>query len=404
MTEATVSVCSNHGESIGERVKRAVDLLGGISKFVHRGDRVLLKPNATGPAPFDKGVTTHPQVLEAVLQMVIEAGAGEIIIGDGTGSATLGTLKVFDACGYTYLRDKYPDKFSFMDLNRRPKVTLKVDKPYLLDQIDVIEDVLTCDVLINLPILKTHFITGVSICMKNLKGCIPPMQKRYMHEVGVNKSVADLNSLLTPTLNIVDGIIGSEGLGPKEGHPANLGVIAAGTDTVAVDSVCCQLMGFDAREIEHIALTHARGKGTIDLDRIEVLGDDPKEVGRPFAPAIPKIPDDSAARILNGGACSGCISCAVISQSRLIDSGLLDLLKKQGHSLTFAIGPNLDDSMEWGDAGDTFVIGNCARKMQGKGMFLSGCAPACLDINRQISARYGLDDSILETLIGDVDK
>ncbi len=404
MYNATVAVCKNNADSINARVRRAVALLGGIEKFIHKGDTVLIKPNATGPASFEKGVTTHPEVVEAVLQLAMEAQAGRILIGDGTGSATLGTLKVFASCGYLYLSEKYADAFTFVDLNTRPKVSLPVQEPYVLSRIDVIEDVLDCDVLINLPVLKTHFITEVSLCMKNLKGCIPPAQKRRMHEIGVNKSVADLNSLLTPTLNIVDGVIGSEGLGPKEGHPVGAGLIIAGADAVAVDAVCCDIMGFDAHKIEHIALTHARGKGVIDLDKIEVLGESLKEVHRPFAPAIPKIPSHQEARILNGGACSGCISCAVIAQSRLLDSGMLELLKKRGHTVTFAIGPKLCAEDDWGKAEDTFIIGNCARKMQSRGQFLSGCAPACLDINRAICAHYGLDDSALETLIGDVDK
>lgn len=252
-----VSICREQCDSIRDKVRCAVALLGGIAQFIRPGDTVLIKPNATGPAGADRGVTTHPEVVEATLELAIEAGAGRIIIGDGTGSATLGTRKVFESCGYSYLAEKYPEKFEFMDLNRQARVSVQVKEPYLLDHIDICQPVLDCDVLINLPVLKTHFITGVSVCMKNLKGCIPPAQKRYMHEVGVNKSVADLNAILTPTLNIVDGIIGSEGLGPKEGHPVGLGVILAGADPVAVDAVSCAVMGFDAGQIEHIRLAHA---------------------------------------------------------------------------------------------------------------------------------------------------
>lgn len=399
-----VAICKENRGTVREKVRYAVELLGGIEKFIRPGASVLIKPNATGPAPFDKGITTHPEVVEAALELAIEAGAGKILIGDGTGSATLGTLHVFDVCGYSYLSEKYAGKFEFVDLNRLPKVSVAVKEPYLLESIDVIRQVLECDVLINLPVLKTHFITGVSICMKNLKGCIPPQQKRYMHEVGVNKSVADLNSIITPSLNIVDGIIGSEGLGPKEGHPVGLGVILAGADAVAVDAVSCAVMGFDAQQIDHIRLTHERGKGTLNLAQIEVRGESIEDVRRPFAPAIPKIPDNCAARIINGGACSGCISCAVIAQSRLLDSGMLELLKRQGRQLTFAIGPKLSESDDWGLPEDTFIIGNCARRMRGHGTFLSGCAPACLDINRAICAHYELDPSLLETLIGDVNK
>lgn len=402
MTKTKVSITKEI--SVRQSVRRAVELLGGMQVYIKPGQSVLLKPNATGPASPDKGITTNPEVLEAVLELVIEAGAGRIVIGDGTGSATLGTRKVFSTCGYDYLEKKYPNKFEFMDLNRQPQKMIKVKEPYILEEIQVIGCVYEFDVVINLPVLKTHFITGVSLGLKNLKGCIPPAQKRNMHEVGVNKAVADMNTILFADLTIVDGTIGSEGLGPKEGHPVGLGVILAGTDGVAVDAVSCAVMGFCAKDIEHIRLVNEKGVGTIDIDQIEILGEKIESVKRTFAPAIPKIPEGKSASILNGNACSGCISCAVISQSRLVDSGLLDSLAAENKQITFVIGGKFSADQEWPDPSNTFIIGNCAQGLKKRGQYIPGCAPACLDINRFISKYYGLDETLLETIVGDVDK
>ena len=126
--EPVVSIVK--GIDIENQVRRAVDLLGGMSRFVKKGNRVLLKPNVTGPASYEKGITTNPAVLDAVLKMVTEAGASQINVGDGTGSAHLGTLKVFDMCGYSYLKEKY--KFDFIDLNKLQWHIAKVPKPYVM--------------------------------------------------------------------------------------------------------------------------------------------------------------------------------------------------------------------------------------------------------------------------------
>ena len=399
--EPVISIAK--GSDIEEQVHRAVDLLGGIKRFVKKGDRVLLKPNVTGPASYEKGITTNPAVLEAVLKMVTEAGASQIDIGDGTGSAHLGTLKVFDMCGYSYLKEKYD--FNFIDLNKMPWHIAKVPEPYIMDEIKIASCVYdNYDVTINLPVMKTHFITGVSLSMKNLKGCIPPAEKRHMHEVGVNKAVADLNTIITTDLIIMDGTVGSEGLGPKEGNPVNLGVVAAGTNAVSMDAVCCAIMGFTAHDIEHIRLVYERGMGEIELSKITVLGDSIESVQRDFAPAVPKLPEGDAATIINGGACSGCISCAVISLSRLVDSGVLDSLRKQGIKITYVIGSKSDQNQIWPNKENVFLLGNCAKKMSDKGTFLAGCAPAVLDINRPIARYYGIDPEILEPIVGQVGK
>ena len=399
--EPVVSIVK--GIDIENQVRRAVDLLGGMSRFVKKGNRVLLKPNVTGPASYEKGITTNPAVLDAVLKMVTEAGASQINVGDGTGSAHLGTLKVFDMCGYSYLKEKY--KFDFIDLNKLPWHIAKVPKPYVMDEIKIVNCVYDdYDVIINLPVMKTHFITGVSLSMKNLKGCIPPAEKRHMHEVGVNKAVADLNTIITADLIIMDGTVGSEGLGPKEGNPVNLGVIAAGTNAVSMDAVCCAIMGFDAHDIEHIRLVYERGMGEIELDKITILGDSIESVQRNFAPAIPKLPEGDMATIINGGACSGWISCAVISLSRLVDSGVLESLRERGIKITYAIGPKFDEGQVWPNKENVFLLGNCAKKMSDKGTFLPGCAPAVLDINRAIAHYYGIDPEILESSVGQVGK
>lgn len=206
---------------IRSQVRQAMELLGGMGKFVKPGQSVLMKPNLTGPAPWEKGVTTNPALLEALIELAQEAGAGKVDVGDGTGSIHIGTFKVMERCKIAGGAKKLGAEL--IDLNTGPMELIKVENGRILDSVKVNKACLEYDVVINIPVLKTHFITEVSLGMKNLKGCIPPVEKRRFHDIGVNQAVADLNRVFRTSLTVADGIIGSEGLGPKEGKPVGMG-------------------------------------------------------------------------------------------------------------------------------------------------------------------------------------
>ena len=160
--------------NIRSQVRQVMELLGGMGRFVKPGQRVLMKPNLTGPAAWEKGVTTNPALLEALIELALEAGAAKVDVGDGTGSIHIGTRKVMERC-------KIADKArrlgaELLDLNVGPMELLKVENGRILESVKVNRACLEYDVVINIPVLKTHFITEVSLGMKNLKGCIPPVE------------------------------------------------------------------------------------------------------------------------------------------------------------------------------------------------------------------------------------
>lgn len=384
------------GTNVYDQLKTATDLLGGMKKFVASGQRVMLKVNVTGPAPAGMGVTTNPLFVEAVVRLVCECG-GKPIIADGTASATIGTKKVFSLSGYDYIAEHYPD-VEYMDLNLDQVRQVKVAKPYALDYIKVANSVYEgFDVVINLPVMKTHFLTGVSLSLKNLKGVIPPAEKRRFHDVGVHKCVADLASIVTPDLILVDGTVGSEGLGPKEGNPVPLGVVVAGTHMVTTDAACCYIMGFDPHNFEHIMYSQQRVGGCIERGEIKVVGNSIEDVAYPFRPASPEIPDDGKITFINGNPCSGCIGAATIAASRLFESGILDWLNQQNIYPTFAIGPKFDKNQVWPDRKNLFFLGNCAKKAaENRGEFFPGCAPASIHITQMLADYYGFSHENLE--------
>jgi uncharacterized protein (DUF362 family) len=97
---------------------------------------------------------------------------------------------------------------------------------------------------------------------------------------GISKVIVDINTVLKPTLTVIDGFVGMEGAGPVDGTPVRMDIIIAGTDTVATDATACRVMGIDPHEIKHIRKANEKGLGNID--DIQVLGEKLETVTRPF--------------------------------------------------------------------------------------------------------------------------
>jgi Pyruvate/2-oxoacid:ferredoxin oxidoreductase delta subunit len=108
--------------------------------------------------------------------------------------------------------------------------------------------------LINLPVLKTHVVSTMTLSMKNPMGILPRPSRRAMHTFGIDQCIVDMNLGLKPDLNIIDGSVGQDGDGPLYGDKANLQVLIAGRDNLAVDLVSCQTVGVKPRDIPHLKL------------------------------------------------------------------------------------------------------------------------------------------------------
>ena len=108
--------------------------------------------------------------------------------------------------------------------------------------------------LINLPVLKTHVVSTMTLAMKNPMGILPRPDRRSMHTLGIDQCIVDMNRAIKPGLTIVDGSVGQDGEGPLYGDKADLQVLVAGRDSLAVDLVCCQLVGVKPRDIPHLKL------------------------------------------------------------------------------------------------------------------------------------------------------
>ena len=161
-----------------------------------------------------------------------------------------------------------------------------------IHRIRVCEDVFDFDLLVSIPVMKMHMHTGVTLAVKNMKGCLWRRSKVELHMLPpiegdtakpIDVAIADMSSLLRPHLAIVDGTVGMEGLGPGAGRAKPLGVVLAGTDAYAADAVACRLMGVDARQVPHLRFGADRGYGVIALSQIDVAPEDWLRWAAPFA-------------------------------------------------------------------------------------------------------------------------
>lgn len=253
--------------------KKALEALGGISRFVKKGQHVVLKPNMSFTRTPEFGATTHPQVVATVAQACVEAGAQQVLVLDHTlhrAELCLERTGIREAC-------KDISGVHVLALQERKFFReIKIPQGKVLERVEVMKEVLDSPVLINIPVAKSHSATGVSMGIKGLMGLI--WDREIFHsQVNMNQALADLATVIKPQLTILDATraltSGGPG-GPGEVKKPNL--IIAGIDPVAVDSYGVSVVPwygqtFKGRQVEHLQIAHQRGLGKIDIEQSKVF-------------------------------------------------------------------------------------------------------------------------------------
>ncbi len=270
-------------DDVSTAVEAAVELAGGLP--VHDGDVVVIKPNAKNQSPPGYGIVTDPRVVEALVRLAYQHGARKVKIAEGAAYPTgaYNTYAAFDAIGITAIADRWD--VELVDLNSYHSVDVDVPNGFVLDRVRVGRSVLDADVVINVPVLKTHQGTLLSACVKNMGvGCATREEKKRLHRLGIDESLVDVYSVIPTRFHLVDGIVALEGDGPNlpPGTAKPLGLLLAGTDGVAVDAVCAALMGLHPHDVKHLRLAQQHGLGVTDLQDITIQGLKLHEVVTPF--------------------------------------------------------------------------------------------------------------------------
>lgn len=258
-------------------VREAVQLLGGMERFVGENEKVLLKPNICVGKPNSTGVVTNPELVAEVARMVQEV-EGRPIVGESP-IYPLGGKNAFRKAGYEDFRRRYG--FEMFHFDNEEGVHIRVPDGRRLDHQVIARRVLESNRIINMPIAKTHGLTTVTLGLKNMKGVVPGKQKQIIHITGLDEGIVDINTVVRSDLTIIDGIIGLEGeFGPTRGDTVDLGVILASDNVVEADVVMARIMGIPPENVPHIRLAVERGLGK--FHGIEMLGVPMARVVRPF--------------------------------------------------------------------------------------------------------------------------
>lgn len=277
-TKVSLVKCNNYEQArVDAAIAEALDLLGGIERYVKPGDRVLLKLNLlAGTAP-DKAVTTHPAVVRAMIGQVQAEGAIPQV-GDCSGDegppSKARYLNVCRKAGILAVCEEMGAELVHLSAE---SVEMENLKGRAFKRFVLAKGVIEADVVINLPKLKTHGLTLFTGGVKNNFGCIPGMRKAQMHlraqgAEDFSQMLVDLLLAVRPELTVMDAVVGMDGDGPRNGKAKKLGAILASADPVALDAVACQMVGIEPKMVPTTRLAHEQGVGVGELSQIELLG------------------------------------------------------------------------------------------------------------------------------------
>ena len=254
-----------HGACPERIVKAALDALGGIKKFISRGDVVVIKPNIGWDRTPEQAGNTNPEVVAAVVKLCFEAGAGKVKVFDRPVNdprrcyVQSGIAPAVSALGAEadYVDDR---KFKDMAINGQA-----------LKSWPLYTDLFEADKVINIPIAKHHGLAKLTMSMKNWMGVMGG-SRRQIHQK-LDESLVDLSLKIKPTLTILDAVRILTANGPQGGSLADvkkLDTIIVGVDQVAIDSYGATLFGMKGSDLGYVTLGHKIGLGQMDLSKLHI--------------------------------------------------------------------------------------------------------------------------------------
>lgn len=256
-----------HGEDPAAITEAALKALGGIERFEKNGYNVIIKPNiCTDTYSFEYGATTNPVVVATLVRLALGADAKRVRVMDfpfgGTPASAYARSGISDAVKAA------GGEMEVMNPNKYRKISIPNAKS--LKECSIYQDVLDCDLLIDVPIAKDHMLAGITVGCKNLLGAI---QNRNEIHYNLSERIPDLVSIIRPKLTVVDAVRTLMTHGPTGGNLNDVKInntVIASHDIVAADSYATRLHNLTAADIPYIAAAGARGLGQADLSGLKI--------------------------------------------------------------------------------------------------------------------------------------
>ena len=274
MYDVAIVKCEEYQDDVARAaLSEAIDAVGGLD-WVEKGMKIVIKANLVSFMSPDKAATTHPALLCALVDLLLERGA-EVVVGDSPGGLYTSAFvnRVYKATGMKAVEEKgavLNQNFDSKHAENPDGAVLKelVYTAYL-DEADAIIDF--CK-------LKTHGMMGMSAAAKNMFGCIPGISKPEYHFLfpkheDFARMIVDLDERFRPRLCICDAVVGMEGNGPTMGTPRKIGAVLASVCPHKMDLVCAKIIGLSKDDVPTLAAAFERGLIPSDADELSVCGD-----------------------------------------------------------------------------------------------------------------------------------
>lgn len=355
---------------------------------------VLLKVNTGFRGPKASGLCTHPEVVRGLIRFLKDRNTKKIYVGDSS-IVGVDSVEALKAAGIWRVCQE--EGVECLNLDDSGVKERQIPDGVMVTSLKMSCLPFTVDRLISVPVMKTHMYAGVTLSIKNLKGCLYQKDKTRLHRIKqappdihkgkcLDYGIMDLTKICYPDYVVIDGIVAMEGFGPSGGTPVDMNLVLSSTDALAADLTAIQLMGMAPDAVPHLNLI--REHRGLELSDIQVFPEDYLKWRRRFKLASEhdlhlSFPNP---KVIDRGACSAC-HAAMVQFFRYHHQEYLE-----GPDATLIFGADATDADCQGE-GRKILVGNCTAKLRGEGRaFCKGCPPVPSQIARTIDAGITLDD------------
>ena len=254
-----------HGDSPALITKEALAALGGMNRFVAKGDNVMIKPNIGWDRTPELAACTNPEVIKTLVELCFEAGAKEVTVMDNT---TNQAQRCYARSGIADAAKAAGAKVPFVNPYRLKKMALRGE---WLKEWEVFTEFVEADKLINVPIAKHHSLSRLTMSMKNWLGAIGGARNQLHQKL--DEAMVDLAAFFKPTLTVLDAYRILVRNGPQGGRTSDVKLqktIVAGVDYVAVDTLGTGFFGLKPEELPCLGIAQKRGLGQMNLEKLTI--------------------------------------------------------------------------------------------------------------------------------------
>lgn len=257
------------GSAYDGLTRMVVESLGGMGRFVSRGDQVVIKPNIGWDRTVEQGANSHPLVVRKLAELALESGASRVQVFDYTCNEK---RRCYASSGMQEMLEGFGDKRVRLEhIDRRKFVPVDISKGKSLTRWEIYRDAIEADCYINVPAAKHHGLSRLTLGLKNSMGVIGGSRGSLHHNLG--QKLADLATVVRPNLTIIDATRMLLRNGPQGGNPADVRIadtLVASADPVAADAYATTLFGLQPEEIDSTVAAYRMGLGEMHLDEMRI--------------------------------------------------------------------------------------------------------------------------------------